>query len=175
MKKEKIKIGKREFYQMLSTGQFASMIEESTRNKKISNSGEVFNIIKPLVEFNGNDVEHFFCIFLDSKNKIIAIEKLFSGTISSASIYPREIVKKIIDHKATSIIVAHNHPSNDCSPSIQDNIITKRLFFSCSAIDVNFFEHIIIGSEYYSFADHGIINQINKEYQEFTNNFKLNQ
>ena len=100
---------KERFWQDLKSGKFVSMVKESSKGQTVSNSREVYNITKPLFSQNP-DVESLYCIFLDSKNRIIAIEKMFSGSINSSPVYPREIVKKVLSLGATALVVAHNHP-----------------------------------------------------------------
>ena len=72
---------KKEFWKDLKSGKFASMVKESAGGQKIANSEEVYNIMKPMFA-DQDDVESFYCIFLNGKNKILAIEKMFSGSIS---------------------------------------------------------------------------------------------
>lgn len=97
----------KKFWEDLKSGRFVSMVKESSKGKQLSNSQEVYNVMKPMFAEN-DDVEALYCIFLDAKNKIIAIEKMFSGSISSSMVYPREILKTIIKFKAISIIMVHN-------------------------------------------------------------------
>ena len=98
------------FWEDLRSGLIASMIKESSKGNVLANGREVSNIMKPIFARH-DDVEKMYCIFLDAKNKIIAIEKMFSGSIRSSAVYPREIVKKVLELKACAIILTHNHPS----------------------------------------------------------------
>ena len=154
------------FWNDLKSGKFASMIKESSRGNAVSNAQEGFNIMKPFY-ISQDDVEKMYCIFLDAKNKIIKIEKLFSGTIAAAAVYPREIVKKVIKLKATAIILSHNHPSGDITPSTSDFAITARIQAALSSIDVALHDHLIIGKDFYSFAEHGFLKKTNQKYQDF--------
>ena len=90
------------FWQDLKSGKFTSMIKESSKGNAVSNAREGFNIMKPFY-VSQDDIEKMYCIFMDAKNKILKIEKLFSGTIATAAVYPREIVKRVIELKATAI------------------------------------------------------------------------
>ena len=83
------------FWEELKSGRFASMVKESSQGRYLSNSREAYNILKPLLA-EKDDVEQAYFIFLDAKNKILAIERLFSGSINSSTIFVREIVKKIL-------------------------------------------------------------------------------
>jgi len=95
------------FWKDLKSGHFISMVKEASQGQTLSNSQEVYNVMKPLFAEN-DDVETVFCIFLNTKNRILAIEKMFSGTISSSAIYPRELVKRIIALKSSAIVLTHN-------------------------------------------------------------------
>lgn len=163
-----------EFWQtMIETGQASSLIKESAKGQKISNSETAYNLMKPLVE-KENDVEQFWIIFLNSKNKILKLEKMFSGSLMSAAVYPREIVKKILKYKAAAIIAIHNHPSGNSIPSQDDIEITWAIYLACTAIGVSFHDHTIIGdNERYSFADHQIMEKIRKKYEEIKKGLSL--
>jgi DNA repair protein RadC len=84
-----------QFWQDLKSGRFVSMVKESAKGRRLSNSQEVYNVLKPMLA-EQDDVEKVYIIFLDAQNKILAIEKMFSGSITASSIYPREIIKRII-------------------------------------------------------------------------------
>ncbi len=155
-KNDKIK-----FWNALKSGQFASMVKESSRGQKLSNSNDVYNIMKPLFAEH-DDVESLYCIFLNAENKIIAIEKMFSGSINCTAIYPREIVKRILALKATSLIMTHNHPSGCTEPSREDRVITMKVGIALSGIDAALHEHIIVGDGYFSMADKGLIKIIRR-------------
>ena len=77
-----------QFWQDLKSGRFVSMVKESAKGRRLSNSQEVYNVLKPMVA-DKDDVEKVYIIFLDAQNKILAIEKMFSGSITAASIYTR--------------------------------------------------------------------------------------
>ena len=88
--------------------------------------------------------EHFYCVYLDTKNKIIKDKLLFIGTINQSLVHPREVFKEAYLLSASSIICVHNHPSGNVNPSNNDIVI-------------NVLDHIIIGKDkYYSFNDNGI-------------------
>ena len=154
------------FWQDLKSGKFTSMIKESSKGNMVSNSQEVFNILKPFYA-EEDDIERMFCIFMDAKNKIIKIEKLFSGTISTSAVYPREIVKRVLELKATAIILSHNHPSGDITPSASDFAITARVQTALTSIDVALHDHLIVGNDFYSFAEQGFLEKSKQKYQDF--------
>ncbi|MFC1885574.1 RadC family protein [Thermodesulfobacteriota bacterium] len=151
------------FWEDLKSGKFASMVKESSKGRTVSNSSEVYNILKPIFK-EEDDVETIYGIFLDAKNHIIEIEKLFHGSITGSTVYPREIVKKVLNHKAAAILLAHNHPSGDPAPSLEDREITARVGFVLHAMGVAFHDHIIIGNGYHSKADAGCMKTVEKKY-----------
>lgn len=101
--------------------------------------------------------EVFACLLLNTCNQLICYEELFSGSINSANVYPREVVKLVLRVNAASIILAHNHPSGNQQPSEADHAITKRLKHALALVEVNVIDHVIIGESAYSMADHGLL------------------
>ncbi|SEP17698.1 DNA repair protein RadC [Aquisalimonas asiatica] len=99
--------------------------------------------------------EVFACLFLDNRHRIIASEVLFHGTVDSAAIYPREVVRRTIDHNAAAVICAHNHPSGSPEPSRADEIITRRLQEALSLVDVRLLDHLVVGETVTSLAERG--------------------
>ena len=91
--------------------------------------------------------EHFRVLFLDRKNRLIADEILGQGTVDRAPVYPREILKRALALESTAIILAHNHPSGDPTPSQSDIDMTKEIMQACRAIRVSVHDHLIIGRE----------------------------
>jgi DNA repair protein RadC len=120
------------FWEDLKSGKFASMVRESVKAQSLSNASEVYNIVKPLFA-EQDDVEAFYGIFLNAANRVLCIDKLCSGTLSSTAIYPREIVKKVLTYKSTAIVFAHNHPSGKTDPSREDYAITTKLAIALSS------------------------------------------
>ena len=100
--------------------------------------------------------EVFGCLFLDTKNCILAWKEMFRGTIDSTTVYPREVVKETLRLNATKVILAHNHPSGNTDPSQQDIELTKKLKEILQIIGVKVLDHIIVGDEITSFTDMGI-------------------
>ena len=152
-----------QFWQDLKSGHFVSMVKEAAKGKRLSNSQEVYNVLKPMLA-EEDDVEKVYIIFLDAQNKILAIEKLFSGSITAASIYTREIVKRLIHLKASAFVMAHNHPSTVTTPSAEDKTITIKVGIAAASIDVAFHDHIIIGDGYHSMADNGWLEQVSSRF-----------
>ncbi|MCK5902407.1 MAG: DNA repair protein RadC [Cocleimonas sp.] len=101
--------------------------------------------------------EIFACIFLDNKHRVIEFEELFRGTIDSASVHPREVIRRVIFHNAAAVIFSHNHPSGVAEPSQADKQITQLLKQALALIDVRVLDHFIIGDEIVSFAQRGLL------------------
>ena len=95
--------------------------------------------------------------FLTNQHQLISLDILFQGTINQCSVHTREIMKKCLYHNAAAIILGHNHPSGVSTPSREDFNITDKIVQALSHIDVRVLDHIIVGSESYSFAENGKI------------------
>lgn len=102
--------------------------------------------------------EVFAVIFLDTQNQFLAYEEIFFGTLDSASVYPREIIMRVLHHNAGAVIFAHNHPSGIAEPSQADQRITRRLQSALELIDVPVLDHMIVGNrDVMSFAEQGLL------------------
>ncbi len=109
-------------------------------------------------QLRGYSYEVFACLFLDNQHRVIMLEEMFRGTIDSASVYPREVVKRALFHNAAAIIFAHNHPSGVNEPSQSDRQITEKLKQSLTLFDIRVLDHFIIGDGMpFSFAEHGLL------------------
>ena len=161
-----IDTNEKSFWQNLRSGRFARMVKEESRGQELSGAHEVFNIIKPLFAENSG-VERVYCIFLETRNRIIAIEKMFSGTLSSSSIYPRELIKRVLILKAGAVVLTHNHPSGHTHPSNEDKVVTRKIALALESIDVKVHDHIILGDGYHSMSDNGFMQKVQKELNRF--------
>jgi DNA repair protein RadC len=92
-----------------------------------------------------NPHEVFACLFLDTRHRVIAFEELFHGTIDGATVYPRVVAEKALQHRAAALIVAHNHPSGISEPSLADQAITRRLKDALALLDIRLLDHFVIG------------------------------
>ncbi len=109
-------------------------------------------------ELRHHPYEVFACLFLDNRHRVIRFEKLFTGTIDGASVHPREVVKKALDHHAAAVIFAHNHPSGIAEPSQADERLTQRLKEALALVDIRVLDHFVIGDgETVSFAEQGLL------------------
>jgi DNA repair protein RadC len=91
--------------------------------------------------------EEFRVLFLDRRNKLIADEVLGRGTIDHAPVYPREVVKRALAHECSAIILVHNHPSGDATPSQADIEMTRSLIEICAPFEIVVHDHLVVGRE----------------------------
>ena len=110
------------------------------------------------LKLNGQQHESFTILFLDVKNRMIADEVLFRGTLTQTSVYPREVVKAALAHNAAAVVLAHNHPSGTPEPSAADHTLTQALKQALALIDVRVLDHLVVaGARVHSFAENGQI------------------
>ena len=93
----------------------------------------------------GRPIEVFMVMFLDAQNRLIASEEMFQGTLSQTSVFPREVVKRVLYHNAGAVMFAHNHPSGRAEPSVSDRQLTDSLKQALTLIDVRVLDHIVVG------------------------------
>jgi DNA repair protein RadC len=102
--------------------------------------------------------EVFLVLFLDTQNRLVATEEMFSGSLKETSVYPREVVKRAMHHNAAAVIFAHNHPSGIAQQSQADELITKQLKLALDLVDVRVLDHFIVaGNQTLSFSQKGLI------------------
>lgn len=102
--------------------------------------------------------EVFTVMFLDSQNRIIATEDMFSGTLTQASVYPREVAKRCLQLNAAAVVLSHNHPSGSVTPSRADEALTRTLKTVLELIDVRVLDHVVTGGgKALSMAEMGLI------------------
>jgi DNA repair protein RadC len=149
---------------MLEYNALMAAIELGKRYLRIPfKNGAILNSLAQAEEFLISELHHesqevFACIFLNNQNRIICFKKLFIGTLNEAVVYPREIIKYVIEYHAKNIILTHNHPSGNIEPSQADIDLTELLKKALKYIDVDILDHIVVGDVYtYSFKAHGLI------------------
>jgi DNA repair protein RadC len=103
--------------------------------------------------------EVFMALWLDAQNRLIKADELFSGTLTTTSVYPREVVKNALTHNAAAVILAHNHPSGVAEPSRADEMLTKTLKEALAMVDVKLLDHFIVAGNAtpLSFAERGLL------------------
>ncbi|MBW4653850.1 MAG: DNA repair protein RadC [Kaiparowitsia implicata GSE-PSE-MK54-09C] len=106
----------------------------------------------------GFEHEVFAALFLDAKHQLIQYVEMFRGSIDSASVYPREVVKEALHYNAAAAIFAHNHPSGNPEPSQADKTLTQRLKEALMLVEVRSLDHIVVGGrQTVSFAERGLM------------------
>ena len=114
-----------------------------------------FSLIAP--RLSGLKQEHFLCLYLDTKNRLIREETISIGTLDANVVHPREVFKGAVSYSASSIIFAHNHPSGDPEPSEDDIAITRTLAEAGSLMGIDVLDHLIVGdSRFVSFKERGL-------------------
>lgn len=100
--------------------------------------------------------EIFMALFLDNQHRVLRAQKMFSGSINSVEVHPREIVREALKLNAAALILAHNHPSGMAEPSRADRQVTHKVSEACQLLDIRLLDHLVIGhGEYVSFAERG--------------------
>lgn len=106
-------------------------------------------------EYGSLPQECFIALYLDTKSKLISHRVLFKGTLNESVVHPREVFKEAFLQNANSVLIAHNHPSGDCTPSQADFEVTYKMVHVAMTMGVNLIDHIIVGqNQYYSFKEH---------------------
>jgi len=98
------------------------------------------------LRLGGETREHFEVAFLDTRHQLIAVERLFSGSIDGAQIHPRVVVQRALAQNAAAVLLAHNHPSGCCEPSIADRAVTSRLKDALALMDVRVLDHLVVAA-----------------------------
>lgn len=113
--------------------------------------------VRRLLQARLRDREHetFAALFLDNQHRVIAFDELSQGTIDGASVYPREVIKAALRHRAAAVIFAHNHPSGVAEPSAADRALTERLKAALAQVDIRVLDHFVVGEQVVSFAERG--------------------
>ncbi|WP_425517454.1 JAB domain-containing protein [Paenibacillus agaridevorans] len=108
---------------------------------------DVYKLLEP--EFRYLKQEQFVCLFLNTKNGVVAKEVISIGSLNACIVHPREVFRPAIKRSCASILCAHNHPSANPDPSPEDNSITKRLIESGAIIGIEVLDHIVVGNGTY--------------------------
>jgi DNA repair protein RadC len=140
------------------------VLDGPTMAEKVHNTSDPLNDIGSLVRHlkmnMPGDREVFIAYYVNQNNQIINAVIESTGTQDQTAVYPREVIRQCLKHGATGIFVSHNHPTGALRPSESDRNITKALASACSAVDIRFLDHVIIGTEgigYFSFRENGLI------------------
>lgn len=126
------------------------------RQEQIKCSEEVYLMMR--LRMRDLPREEFHGLFLTNRNEVICDKVIFEGSLTESVVSPREIIRLAIEELAAHVILLHNHPSGDPSPSPEDKKVTQKIATACQYADVSVLDHIIIGKEtYFSFADTGLL------------------
>ena len=141
----------------------AREISRRCLGESLAKQGECMSSPRNVKEFLTHSLGHltyeaFMALWLDAQHGLIEAEVLFKGTLTQTSVYPREVVRHAMAHNASSVIVAHNHPSGVAEASQADRWLTDQLRTSLALVDVRVLDHIIVaGNSHLSFAERGWI------------------
>jgi len=158
-------VGKVKALQLTVQMEVAKRISHGSRLKTecVNEPQKVWTLLYP--ESLGESVEKVWVLCLDRKNKLLRLENITRGTATGSLVHPREVFRPAIRWGATAIILAHNHPSGDPSPSGNDLKVTRNIAEAARHLDIELHDHVIIGEPsscpsakgYYSFSDSGLI------------------
>lgn len=133
-----------------------ALAEEMAVRDVLSSPDQVRDYLKLTLAHQQKEV--FMSIFLDAQHRVLASEEMFTGTLTQASVYPREIVKRALYHNAAAMILAHNHPSGVAEQSRADEVITQTLKQALALVDVHVLDHFIVaGNQTLSFVEVGLL------------------
>lgn len=129
---------------ILQMAQQLAMIRLS-KGRALTEPRHVFSHLQTLLQYHEHEV--FAVLLLDTKHRVLGFRELFRGTLDSASVYPREVVKIALEHNAAAAILVHNHPSGDPEPSQADLTLTQSLKHALNLIGTRILDHVIVGHE----------------------------
>lgn len=147
-------IGEAKACQIVSCFELGRRTASFNPEKKVSinSANDVVELFSPKLNFLKK--EHFICIYLNSRKKVIKKETIFIGTLDASLVHPREIFEIAIKEGASGIILLHNHPSGDSNPSREDLEVTEQLISSGEILGISVIDHVIIGNKnYHSFRE----------------------
>ncbi|SEL21654.1 DNA repair protein RadC [Atopomonas hussainii] len=130
------------------------LAEQLQRDSALESPQAVRDYLKARLRHEPHEV--FACLFMDSKHRVLAFERLFEGSIDAAAVYPRQVLKRALAHNAAALIITHNHPSGVAEPSEADRQLTLRLKEALALVDVRLLDHFVVGEgEPLSLAERG--------------------
>ncbi len=133
---------------------FYHQANAKTAKEPITKMSALVKLLRASIGYKPNEV--LFAIFLNARNEVLATKELGEGTVTEAAAFPRRIVEEAMKQKATSIILAHNHPGGIAEPSEPDELITAEIQKALALVDISLQEHIILANDtYYSFKRNG--------------------
>ncbi len=151
-------IGVAKSVKIIAAFELASRIksQEIIKKKSICSPQDVYDLVISKVQKENREV--FILVLLNTKNRIITIETISIGSLNTSVVHPREVFRKAISWSCAGLILVHNHPSGDVTPSEEDRSLTLRLVESGKILGIDILDHVIIGqNEYYSFKENNFI------------------
>jgi DNA repair protein RadC len=127
-----------------------STLCRNTRGKPgphINGPRDAHRLMRPLLR--NADREHFFAVLLSTKNHVLAVELISVGSLSASIVHPREVFKRAIVRSAAAMLLVHNHPSGDLTPSAEDVELTRRLMSAGELLGIRVLDHLIVGEHRY--------------------------
>lgn len=123
--------------------------------RAITSPEAVHSVVEAVLGLSKKTQEHFVVLSLNTKNVVIGVHTLHIGTVNASIVHPRDVFQRAILNNATSIIICHNHPSGDLTPSQEDIAVTKRIQASGDLLGIEMLDHIIIGDGFLSLKEGG--------------------
>lgn len=123
-------------------------------NKRYTAPAQVYELFRDLAR---EAKEHFLCLHLDGKNRILCLDRVSVGSLNQSIVHPREVYKAAILSSAAAVLLIHNHPSGDTAPSREDRNVTRRLVEVGHLVGIRVLDHVIVGDGYFSFSERGLL------------------
>jgi DNA repair protein RadC len=153
-------IGKVKAIQLKCIGELSKRIASTAAKSGLSFRNPQSIAVYYMEQLRHEEQELMLCMMLDSKNHLIGEQVLSKGTVNTTVITPREILLEALRRQAVSILLVHNHPSGDPSPSTADRDVTERVYLAAEMVGITLLDHIIIGDQkYFSFLEEGILHE----------------
>lgn len=133
-----------------------ALLETASRGSVLGSPAQVKEFLRS--KLGTLPYEVFCLLFLDNRYRILAMREMFRGTIDGATVHPREVIHEALMHRASAVLLVHNHPSGVSEPSQADEMITRRLKEALALIDIRVLDHLIVcGGDCTSMAERGLI------------------
>jgi DNA repair protein RadC len=123
-------------------------------SKRFTSASQVYEMF---LDLRQEAKEHFITLHLDGKNRIACLDRVSVGSLNQSIVHPRELFKTALLSSAAAILLIHNHPTGDPTPSSEDLEVTRRIKEAGDLLGIKVLDHIIIGDSYLSFAEQGLI------------------
>jgi len=144
------------FFRLLSEVNALYLRKKAETKEQVSSTKELIDFCRS--SMGALKDEHFAVIYLNARNRIIRVETIQEGIVNQAVVYPRKVLEKALEHKASAIILVHNHPSGHVRPSDADIRLTRVLQDAARVMDIALHDHLIVGeNRFFSFREEGIL------------------